>query len=136
MKAFLTIKFHEDHCNRPLIEAISAALEQYGVESVCIIRDVEQWGQIHFSPRQLMARTFEEIATCDLLIVDLTEKGVGLGIEAGYARAKGIPIVTIAKTGSDISETLRGISEVVYLYDDFDGLSEICSQLAGIVLDL
>jgi len=30
------------------------------------------------------------------MVVDLTEKGVGVGIEAGYARARGIPIVTIA----------------------------------------
>ena len=56
-------------------------------------------------------------------MVDLTEKGVGLGIEAGYAYAKGIPIAVIAKKGSDISATLQGISQQLFLYDEFDDLT-------------
>jgi nucleoside 2-deoxyribosyltransferase len=35
-----------------------------------------------------MRLTFEKIDICDLVIIDLTEKSVGLGIEAGYAYAK------------------------------------------------
>ena len=56
--------------------------------------------------------------------MDLTEKGVGVGIEAGYAWAQGIPIVTIAKRGSDVSTTLQGISQAVLWYDEFDDLIE------------
>jgi nucleoside 2-deoxyribosyltransferase len=66
--------------------------------------------------RELMARTFAEIQACDLVIVDLTEKGVGVGIEAGYARAKNISVIVIAQTGADISETLRGIARAVFCY--------------------
>jgi hypothetical protein len=39
-----------------------------------------------------------------------------LGIEAGYAYAQMIPVITIAREGSDISDTLRGISQGVYFY--------------------
>jgi nucleoside 2-deoxyribosyltransferase len=53
----------------------------------------------------------------------LTEKGVGLGIEAGYAYAKGIPIITIVKSGSDISETLVGISKKIFLYNNIEDLA-------------
>lgn len=118
MKAYLGIKFYEDHRNREVIEGIVAALEQSGFQTVCMVRDVEQWGQIRFEPQPLMQRTFEEIDASDIVVIDLTTKGVGLGIEAGYAYAKGIPIVTVAKKGSDISETLRGISQGIFLYED------------------
>lgn len=45
-----------------------------------------------------------------------------MGIEAGYAYAKGIPIITIAKSGSDISETLEGISDEIIFYNSIEDL--------------
>ena len=114
MRAYISIKYREDNSNKNCIEKISFALEQNGFETVCITRDIEKWGQIELSPEELMQRTFAEIDSSDLIVVDLTEKGVGLGIEAGYAYAKGIPVVVIAKTGSDISATLQGISQKLF----------------------
>jgi len=102
---------------------ISSALQARGFETVCIARDVEQWGQLKFDARELMLRTFAAIDASDLVVVDLSEKGVGIGIEAGYARAKNIPIVTIAQIGADVSETLRGISRAVLWYDGVDDLT-------------
>jgi 2'-deoxynucleoside 5'-phosphate N-hydrolase len=63
-----------------------------------------------------MRASFEAIDGSDVMVIDLTEKGVGIGIEAGYAHARGLPITTIAEAGADISETLRGISERVIIY--------------------
>jgi nucleoside 2-deoxyribosyltransferase len=125
MKAFLSIKFHLDQRNRGRIEGISSALEQSGLKTYCIVRDLEQWGAVTFKPGQLMQKTFKAIDGCDVVIIDLTEKGVGLGIEAGYAHAKGIPIITVAQKGSDISTTLQGISQQVILYDHFDELTQV-----------
>jgi len=129
MKAYLAIKFHPDGANRARVERICAALEAAGIESVCVIRDLEHWGQVHFEPGELMRRSFELLDGCDLLIVELTEKGVGVGIEAGYAHAKGIPVVTIAEAGADVSETLRGISREVLNYQTSAELVEFCTHL-------
>jgi len=123
MKAYIAIKYYPNNQNRPLIEQISNALEQNGFDTVCVVRDLENWGQLHFAPQELMRRSFEEIDASDLVVIELTEKGVGLGIEAGYAWAKQIPVVTIAKRGADISTTLQGISQRVFWYDDFDDLA-------------
>ena len=49
---------------------------------------------------------------------------MGLGIEAGYAYAKQIPIVVIARKGSDISATLRGIAQKLFLYNEFGELNQ------------
>ena len=34
---------------------------------------------------------------CNILVIELSEKGVGPRIQAGYAYAEGIPVVTVAK---------------------------------------
>lgn len=128
MKAYIAIKYYPNNQNRPLIEQISNALEQNGFDTVCVVRDLENWGQLHFAPQDLMQRSFEEIDASDLVVIELTEKGVGLGIEAGYAWAKQIPIVTIAKKGADISTTLQGISQRVFWYDEFDDVAGFFTQ--------
>ena len=55
---------------------------------------------------------------------------MGLGIEAGYAYARGIPIISIAKRGTDISETLRGISKEICFYEQVEDLED---KLGGII---
>ncbi len=118
MKAYIGVKYHEDYRNKEIVDKISSTLEKTGYKTSCIVRDIENSRQREYNPQELMELTFKEIDECNLVIIDLTEKGVGLGIEAGYAFAKGIPVITIAKWGADISETLVGISKRVFFYDD------------------
>ena len=127
MKAYLGIKFHPDHRNRATIERIAQILDANGFEAHCVVRDIERWGEVQMTPHDLMAATFTLIRSCQLVVIELTEKGVGLGIEAGYAHAQGIPIMTIAQNGSDISATLQGISADVFLYTDWDELHNFFS---------
>ncbi|MBI5051922.1 MAG: nucleoside 2-deoxyribosyltransferase [Chloroflexi bacterium] len=122
MKIFLSIKYHPDHRNRDLIENITRALQPHRV--ICIARDVEAWGEKKFEARELMQKTFEEIDSSDIVVVELSEKGVGVGIEAGYARAKGKPIITVARRGPDVSETLKGISRDMFIYKDISDLEK------------
>ncbi len=129
MKAYLAIKYHADNANRPRIEGISAALETCGFETVCIARDVERWGQVQLDPAELMGRSFAELDKCDVVVVDISEKGVGVGIEAGYAYARRIPILTIAVPGADVPTTLRGISREVFQYRQLGELVEFFKQV-------
>jgi len=75
-----------------------------------------------------MRLTFEEIDKADMLIVEFSEKGVGLGIEAGYAFSKNKPIIIVAREGSDISTTIKGISNQIIFYKDIDEISEKIKQ--------
>jgi nucleoside 2-deoxyribosyltransferase len=123
MKLFLSIKYHADNSNRPQIEGITAALRQRGWEVICVMRDIEAWGERPLPANELMAQTFAAIEGCDLLLVELLEKGVGIGIEAGYACARGIPIVVVAPTGGDISTTLQGVARCFGWYDDYNEIA-------------
>ncbi len=122
--AFLSIKFHEDCNNRKLIEDICKELEKVGIRVRTIIRDYEKWGKVKFEPDKLMKITFEEIDKADMLLVEFSEKGVGLGIEAGYAYSKNKPIIVLAKEGSDISTTIKGISNEVIIYKNINEISK------------
>ncbi|MEK7088870.1 MAG: nucleoside 2-deoxyribosyltransferase [Patescibacteria group bacterium] len=118
MKAYLVIKFKEDNSNKKTIESVSAVLEKIGIETIVMARDYEKWGEVKLTPEALMQKTFEIIGSSDLLVVEFSEKGVGVGIEAGYAYAKNKPIFVIAKEGSDISSTLKGIARNIIFYND------------------
>lgn len=131
MKLFLSIKYHPDAANRPLVEAICAALEGRGMRVVCVARDVEAWGAHSFAPGELMRRTFAAIDSCDAVVVELSEKGVGIGIEAGYAHARGKPVFTLAPRGCDVSETLRGISRRVWVYERPTDLEAFAKSVQG-----
>lgn len=111
------------------IEKISQTLENQGISSFCMIRDREKWGKIKFSPKKLMQITFQAIEKSDFVLIEFSEKGVGLGIEAGYAYAKGKPVITIAEKGSGISNTLRGISAKVIEYKNIKELEKLLAPV-------
>lgn len=120
---YCAIKYHPDLRNRDLIETLDAALAVNGWEMRVIVRDIENWGQTAFSPQSLMAQSFRLIEACEALMAVLNEKGVGVGIEAGYAAALGKPVYVVAQEGADISATLAGIARKVLLYRDVDDLT-------------
>ena len=66
MKLFLSIKYHADNANRPQIEGITAALRQRGWEVICVVRDIEEWGERPLSADELMTQTFAVIEDCDI----------------------------------------------------------------------
>ncbi len=128
MKAYIGIKFYQDCRNRELIEKISEALEKNSITTSCVVRDMEKWGTVEYEPKELMGKALGEIDSCDIVVIEFTEKGIGLGIEAGYAFAKSVPIITIAQEGSEISNTLMGISKRIFIYKDPCELVDFFSQ--------
>lgn len=128
MKAYLGIKYHADHKNRDQIDSLSLIIEECGYSVTCITRDIEAWGKVSFTPNELMEKTFQIIDESNFVIIDLSEKGVGLGIEAGYAYSKGIPIIAIAHK-TKISTTLLGISKYNYVYKDKEDLANFIKSI-------
>ncbi len=131
MNIYLALKYHATQQNRALIETISAVLTNAGHRVTVAVRDLEQWGAVALAPDQLMRQVFWTIDRTDLVLLELSEKGVGLGIEAGYAHAQGIPVVVVAPHGTDISATLLGIATRVVHYGQPVELADLdLAQLA------
>ena len=125
--AFLAIKYLPDMGNRSLIEALTAVLQQASWQALVIVRDVEDWGAKSFSPQELMAQSELAIRKSQAVFVEASQKGVGVGIEAGMAHALGIPVVVLAKTGTKVSPGLLGIAQEVLYY------SQVSDLLPGIL---
>jgi len=128
MKAYLGIKYYADNRNKEQINFLSSLLEDFGYSVTCITRDIESWGKVSFTPDDLMKKTFQIIDESNIVVIDLSEKGVGLGIEAGYAYSKGIPVIAISHNRK-ISTTLLGISKYNYVYKDRENLSKFLKSI-------
>ncbi len=106
--------------NRPEIERLCALVAQAGWETFCFVRDVEGWAHVFDDPRELMARTLAEIAACDALLIDLTEKPTGRAYEAGMAYALGRRVIVLLRRGTPIKDTTRGIAAAIIEYDQIE----------------
>ena len=119
MKAYIAIKFHKDNKNKETIEEISLALKENKIDSVCLARDVEDWGKNPLkNSGELMKKAFSIIDECQIIITEFTEKGVGTFIETGYAYAKNKPIIAVARAGTKEPQTLQGISQKIIYYSN------------------
>ncbi|HNT55663.1 MAG TPA: hypothetical protein PKG95_13170 [Anaerolineaceae bacterium] len=133
MDVFLSIKYYPDQRNRTWIEALTQALAGHDLQVRCVMQEIENWGMISLSPRELMQQTFCLLENCELVMVILSEKGVGLGIEAGYAHAKNIPVLAAIPQEADFSNTLCGISRWSIRYN---GLDDLTHQVLDAVTEL
>lgn len=132
-KAFMSLKFHDGEEDKKKIDDLTDALLKAGIQNVVMARDVEKYGaaQLPEGSKLMVDYAFPEMEKCDMLIVEFSEKGVGLGIGAGYAYKAGLPIYVIAKTGSDISLTMSNLATEVIFYDDPKELTEKFKMIGG-----
>ncbi len=119
LHSFFALKFHEGNKDKAKIEAIEKALNEVGITITVMARDVEKWGQAKIPKGKTLMTdyAFPAMQKCDCNIIEFSEKGVGLGINAGYCYAIGKPIFIIAKTGSDISTTISNLATKIIFYD-------------------
>ena len=69
-----------------------------------------------------MQQALADIDVCDLLIAEVSDKAIGIGVEAGYAKGKGKPVIYIRQKDSEHSTTLSGISDYRIIYDNINDL--------------
>lgn len=131
MRAFLSIRFPGDHRNREHVEATIGAIENAGFSVFCSVRDAEEWGKRQFQPDEMMRRTLSEIDDSDYLIADVADWPIGVGVEAGYAHGRSIPVVCICQAQKRVANTVAGVSEQVIRYEDYDDLTR---QLVNLVV--
>ena len=124
MRIFLSIKFwgEGDLRNQKDVRKIINIIDSLGHETFCIVEHAENWGEKSFSPEQLMKMTFSEIEISDLLIANVAHWPIGVGVEVGYAAAKGIPIICICPQDMKLANTVAGVAETVIRYSNYPDL--------------
>ncbi len=134
MKLYVTATFKGEG-NKDEIEKLCSLVKGAGFEDFCFIRDIENYQKTFTDPKELMRRASEEITLCDALLLDVTNKSTGRTIEAGIAFARGKKVVLIAKTGTEINDTLKGIADLIVEYNELTDiiqpLEKWISQVRG-----
>lgn len=59
---------------------------------------------------------------CDLVLAEVSEAATGQGIELAWANVYGVPIMCMYKNGSDISGSLKFLTDTFIEYKDSDDL--------------
>ncbi len=121
MKVFITTSFGDTREN---VEHLCSLVKNAGFEDFCFIRDVENYQKVFDNPKDLMARSLEEIKKCDALLIDMTDKPTGRAFEAGMAYALGKKIIVVMKRGTEIKETTQGMANVIIEYKNIEEVTE------------
>ena len=74
--------------------------------------------------KEMMKIAFEEIDKSSFLIVELSKKAIGVGVEVGYAFAKRKPIIYIKRKNVNHSTTIGGCSNYIVEYENEFHLSK------------
>lgn len=75
------------------------------------------------------SNTREFYRNLDLFIADVTYPATGLGIELGWAKDDGVPIVFIYHSGSKVSGSLRAISDQFFEYNSQDQFIKVIHDI-------
>lgn len=130
MRAYISISYQKRRSLNTAITAIMTVLEEHQIESLVFV------DQHKFEPEQeqeMMQAAIASLEQCDLLIAETSHKGIGIGIEAGFAKAKKKPVVYLRHKESEHSTTLSGVSDYRVIYKSADDLQQ---QLHNVIKEI
>ena len=127
MKAYIAVSFSKRKLVDKEIAAIADTLNGFNISSFVFV-DHHQFNLTQ--EREMMEQAMADIDSCDLLIAETSDKGIGIGVEVGYAKAKSKPVIYIRQKNKEHSTTVSGISDFQIVYVDINDLK---MQLAEIV---
>lgn len=121
MKAYISISYHKRQSLNTALTAIVTVLDELNIEPFVF---VDHYKFDTTQEEEMMRAAITELAGCELLIAETSHKGIGIGIEAGYAKALQKPIVYIRHKEAEHSTTLSGISDYRVIYKSADDLQQ------------
>lgn len=130
MKAYISLSFDKRSSLSPVIAAINRCLDSFTITSLVFV-DKYKFGT--GEEQEMMVTAMQEIDNCDFLIAETSVKGIGIGVEAGYAKGKNKPVVYLRHQQAGHSTTVAGISDYQLIYTDSTDLEQ---QLPGIIKDI
>lgn len=118
-KAFISVSFGNKNELESEITTIVGVLKKHSINSFVFVNTYI------LSPnkeKEMMYKATRAIATSDLLIAEVTDKAIGIGIEIGYAYALGKKIIYLRKKQAEYSTTVAGIADKQIVYSSNDEL--------------
>lgn len=126
MKIYIAYKLSgaEFEILKKRLEEIDRIIKELKYETFIFIRDIQNWIP-NGDPKSIIEKAMEHIKQCDIIlsIVETKEKGEGMLLENGYARALGKTLIVASKPeGRAIM--LKAMADKVFEYDNFKEFKE------------
>ncbi|WP_060873343.1 nucleoside 2-deoxyribosyltransferase [Myroides odoratus] len=106
------------------------------IKSVLLAYEYQPWVFVeHYTftaqqEKEMMQQAMQDIENSAFLLAETTDKGIGIGIEAGYAKALKKPVVYLRKQSAEHSTTLAGLSDYQIIYQD---AVDLATQLEEVI---
>lgn len=126
-KVFVSYSFADKNKFRSFDRKLKKFLGRtFGIKTYSFVFDFKK----KTNNKVLMESALKKINESDLLIAELSYKSIGIGLEVGYAKAKGKKIIYIHKAGTELSTTVDGISDIRIKYKN---IADLLTQLKEII---
>ena len=130
MRAYIAVSYSKRKLVDKEITLIIETLNTFDISSFVF---VDKYKFNTSQEKQMMLQVMKDIENCDILIAETSEKGIGIGIEVGYAKAKGKIVIYLRQQNAEHSTTVSGISDFQIIYSNNKDLQiklmDIVSQL-------
>lgn len=126
-KAYISVSFSKRKDLQQEMETISSVLRFHGITAFIF---VDRYEFAAAQEKEMMQQAILSIDECDLLIAETSDKAIGIGIEAGYAKAKGKKVIYLRSINAEHSTTLSGISDFQILYE---GVEDLKKQMTSVI---
>lgn len=113
MKAYIAIGLKSRQKLDPEIQVMQQVLSGQNIAAFIFV------DKYHFKSdqeKEMMQQAMTDISNCDLLIAEVSEKAVGVGIEVGYAKGQQKPVIYLRQASAEHSTTASGISDYSIVY--------------------
>ena len=126
MQAYIAISYSRRKFLQKELDAIAETLKSFSITQFVFVDNY------NFTPSQekeMMQQAFADIDKSDLLIAEVSDKAIGVGIEVGYAKAKNKPVIYLRKKEAEHSTTVSGSSDHAIFYSDREDLKQQLSEI-------
>jgi 2'-deoxynucleoside 5'-phosphate N-hydrolase len=132
IKAYISISYNKRKSAEHVVNVISETLRKHNIIPFVFV-DNYQFNVIQ--EREMMVQAMADIDGCDILIAETSDKAIGIGVETGYAKAKGKTVVYVRHKDAEHSTTISGMSDYKIIYGDLDELTLALSHAIAKLLN-
>src|SRR3989344_4090416 len=112
MKIFISTKF-KGLRNKKELEYLEECLDRLGYKHFLAVKHLDDFGRKPISYNIFMKRALENIKKSDACLIYLSDKGMGIGIEAGMAKALNKKVIVLVPKERKVSMSLEGIADKI-----------------------
>ena len=115
MRAYISVGYSK---RKVLAEEVNAIKETLLTSKIEPIVFVDEFRFTTLQEKEMMVKALRSIDDCDILIAEVSDKAIGIGVEAGYAKAKGKTVIYLRNKTAEHSTTVSGIGDFSLIYND------------------